>query len=518
MTDLLSRPSRPERPQGRLAGTPARPGAPEPAGRTLGVSAAWAGLAAPAALLGLCWAVALVGWFSSDGGSHGTTRTALRIGADAWLLAHGAHLQVGAATVTAVPLGLSVLCAYVAYRAGRWAGATSEVEDLMSLGLGAVVLGGTYAAVALVTAVLAATPTAAPDPLLAFLGGALVAGVAGGLGLVAGSGLRAELRALLPTHARAVLFGGLVGFLGLYASGAVLSAVAVAVRGQSVANVLSGLHLDGVGAFFSVGLVVVLAPNLAGWGVSYLLGPGFSLGTGTVVAPSGVLVGAVPAVPVLAAVPSNGPAPGWAMLVLAVPVLCGLGAGHATARRFPTRSYAVGAARSAGAGVLAAVALTVLAAASGGAVGGGRMSDVGPSVGRSLPAALLALGCGALVAGLLHVWWRTRHVEESDDDVEGRLDRSLPWRDHDAAAGRASAREDRRRERRARRRGVSVDDPRADVPGWADLGVWGAAPRPLPRRQAASEETQAMRPEDLLDAPDAAGRDDEHTLHVPRPD
>ena len=42
-----------------------------------------------------------------------------------------------------MPLGLSLLCAWVAYRAGRWAGATSEVEDLLSLGLGAVVLGGT---------------------------------------------------------------------------------------------------------------------------------------------------------------------------------------------------------------------------------------------------------------------------------------------------------------------------------------------------------------------------------------
>ena len=484
MTDLLSRPTRPGR-------SPHAPAA-EPGKRALAVSAAWAGLAAPAILLAVFWGVALVGWFSSDGGSHGTTRTALRIGADAWLLAHGAHLQVGASTVTAVPLGLSLLCAWVVFRAGRWAGATSEVEDLMSLGLGAVVLGGTYASVALVTAILAGTAAASPDPLLAFVGGALVAGTAGGLGLVAGSGLRSELRALLPTHARAVLFGGLVAFLAVYAAGALLSGLAVALRGQSVANVLAGLHLDGAGAFFSVGLVAVLAPNLAGWGAAYLLGPGFSLGTGTVVAPSGVLVGAVPAVPVLAAVPSNGPAPGWAVAVLAVPVLCGVYAGHATVRRFPTASFAVGAARAGGAGALAALGLTVLAGLSGGAVGAGRMSEVGPPVGLTLLLSLATVGGGAVVAGLLHVWWRG----DAELPDEGPHDRSLPWRDREAAAGRSGARTDRRRERRARRRGVAPDDPRADVPAWADLGVWGASSR-LPRQQPApSEQTQVVQPED----------------------
>src|SRR3954467_6588931 len=163
MTDLLSRPSRASaRPSARRSSRPTAGADPQ---RSLAISAAWAGIAAPVVLLAVSWAVALVGWFASDGGTHGTTRTALRVGADAWLLAHGAHLQVGDTTVTAVPLGLTLLCAYVVFRAGRWAGATSEVEDLMSLGLGAVVLAGTYASTALVTAILAGTAAASPDPL-----------------------------------------------------------------------------------------------------------------------------------------------------------------------------------------------------------------------------------------------------------------------------------------------------------------------------------------------------------------
>lgn len=507
MTDLLARPSRPARPQGRLAGTPAGPGGGSR--RPLALGAAWAGIAAPLLALGLFWVVALLGWFASDGGTHGTTRSALQVGANAWLLAHGAHLTVGVTVITAIPLGLTALAAWAVFRAGRWAGRGSDVEDLASLGLGTVVLAGTYACVALVAAVLASGPGASADPLLAFLGGFALSGLAGGLGMVSGAGLRPELRALLPTHARAVLFGGLVGTLGLLAAGAALAAGAVAVRGQAVANVLAGLQVDGAGAAFSVGLVAALLPNLASWASSYLLGAGFTVGTGTVVAPSGVVLGPVPAVPVLAAVPGNGPAPGWVLAVVAVPVLCGLYAGHATARRFPTRSYAVGCARAAGAGALAALATTVLAALAGGAVGAGRMTDLGPRVGATFLLALVTLGLGAATAGALHVWWRRRHVDADDEQPLGPLDRSLPWRDRDAAAGRADERATRRRARRARRRGVGEDDPRADVPGWADLGVWGAATRHAPARPRSG------------DGPDEehdGEPDGERTVHVPKPD
>ena len=53
--------------------------------------------------------LSLVGWFASDAGGHGTTRDALRVATDGWLLAHGSHLHLStgavSATITAMPLG-----------------------------------------------------------------------------------------------------------------------------------------------------------------------------------------------------------------------------------------------------------------------------------------------------------------------------------------------------------------------------------------------------------------------------
>ena len=100
-----------------------------PAGRPLTVSAALAGLVAAGSGLVVCLAVAVTGWFLADGGAHGDTRDALRVGADAWLLGHGSHLTYGGVTYTVVPLGLTALLAWVAFRAGRWAGATSPTAD-----------------------------------------------------------------------------------------------------------------------------------------------------------------------------------------------------------------------------------------------------------------------------------------------------------------------------------------------------------------------------------------------------
>ena len=44
-------------------------------------------------------------------------------------------------------------------------------------------------------------------------------------------------------------------------------------------------------------------PNSVIWAIAYMLGPGFAFGIGTAVSPSGSALGAVPAFPMLAALP-----------------------------------------------------------------------------------------------------------------------------------------------------------------------------------------------------------------------
>lgn len=407
MTDLLSPPTK-RAPSAASRGPVARP---------LWLSAGFAGAVAAGAMLTACMAVGLVGWFASDAGSHGDTRDALRVGADAWLLAHGAGLALEGATIGIVPLGLTALCGYVAFRLGRWARLTSADDDGPAVALAALVLAGVYAVVAVVTAVLATLPVAEPGLMPAFSGALGLALLGGGAGLVRTDRRTAALAARVPETAVAVLRGGVGVALAMLAAGAALVTGALVLDLGTAASVLSRLHADAAGSALYTLLVAAVAPNVALLGSAYLLGPGFAVGTGTVVSPSAVLLGPVPAFPLLAALPAPGPGPAWATGLVAVPVLLAAVVGALTVRRHPTTAYETGALRGLGAGVVGGVLLTVLVHLAGGSAGPGRMADVGAPFLDTLAAAVVALGIGSLLGGVVATWrLRRRGLPVAGDD------------------------------------------------------------------------------------------------------
>ena len=107
---------------------------------------------------------------------------------------------------------------------------------------------------------------------------------------------------------------------------------------------------------------------------AYLLGPGFTVGAGTLVSPAVVALGPLPMFPLLAALPDNGPTPaldavpGRACRRWSPP-----SAPPRAQRRHPTLRWEEGALRGCAGGVLAGLLLGFLAALAGGAVGPGRM-------------------------------------------------------------------------------------------------------------------------------------------------
>ena len=397
MTDLLTSPRRVS--SADPSGAPQRP---------LAIGAMIAGVASSGAVLLGCMAIGLAGWFASDAGSHGDTRDAMRVGADAWFLAHHSQLQLETATISAVPLGLTMVCAYVTFRLGRWAGATCAVDDLRSAVTGVVSLAGMYAVVAVATAVLASLNTAQPSLGRAFVGGFVLALVAGGAGMASGSGRWPMWREKVPEVVLAVVTGAITVVLLMLLAGSLLVTTALMFDFGSAANVLSRLHVDVPGGLFYTLLVATVAPNVALLGGSYLLGPGFVVGTGTIVSPGAVVLGPVPAFPLLAALPDEGVPPSWATVLAAVPVAAAAAAAILMLRRFPVRQYELGALRGLCAGGLGGVIFALSAVLAGGSVGPGRMSEIGVSLGETIVAAGAAMGVGGLLGGLAMTWWVRR--------------------------------------------------------------------------------------------------------------
>src|SRR5690606_11048883 len=121
-------------------------------------------------------------------------------------------------------------------------------------------------------------------------------------------------------------------------------------------------------------------PNLVLWATSWLAGTGFAVGQGTAYAPGGTETGPLPAVPLLGALPG----PDWsgstatAAGPLAV-VACGALAGWFAWRRLdPDRVRGVDLAQVLlGTVVLAGLMAGLLQFWAGGAVGSGRLAQVG---------------------------------------------------------------------------------------------------------------------------------------------
>ena len=68
---------------------------------------------------------------------------------------------------------------------------------------------------------------------------------------------------------------------------------------------------------------VAYLPNVAIWGSAFSVGPGFAVGAKTSVTLGAVHLGAVPAVPLLAALPANGAPPTFAKLAVIAPIGAG---------------------------------------------------------------------------------------------------------------------------------------------------------------------------------------------------
>ena len=372
--------------------------------RPLPVSAAVAGLTSALSVLLACLAVAVGGWLGSGAAAQGSTSDALRAGADAWLLGQGAPLDLGDAQITAVPLTLSLLCAWVCYRTGRWARRSSAPADALAGWLAAAVLAGVYAVVAAATATAAGTTAVRPHQGPAFAGAFALAFLAGGAGIASDRPWRSSL----PEPVGAALTGAAVTVLITLACSALVLAAGLLRGFGAAANVLSGLHVDPVGALLYTVVVACVAPNAVLLTGSYLVGAGFQAGVGTLVSPTAVSLGPVPAFPLLAALPSAGPPPGWVALLMGVPVLASAVGTALVVRRHRVRRFEVGALHGLLGGLGGGVLLALLASVAGGSVGPGRMSEVGVSLGAVLPSAVLALGVGGVLGGLVGAWLARR--------------------------------------------------------------------------------------------------------------
>lgn len=323
---------------------------------------------------------------------------AARLGTGVWLAAHGAHLEVGDAVLTLMPLGVTLVALGLTTAAIRRA----ALDTWAGLGLAAAA----YTAGSFLLTLVAGVPGAARAVLGALLLALLAVGLAARndpprLAAPLEQGLRrfrAARRTWIEEHPQAE---GIQRALA-HASAAIRTGVGTAIRAVTgigilaligivvtfvlglplVLSVHSRLETDVVSAVVLGGAQILMVPTFVIWGAAYLSGAGFSLGQGTIYSPTEVISGPLPAMPVLGALPNpeGAPLPLLGYVYILLGVLAGWYLYRSLTRRYSAEPpWGAALAGTAVAVLVVSATLLLLSTLATGGFGPGRFSSqVGP--------------------------------------------------------------------------------------------------------------------------------------------
>jgi hypothetical protein len=379
----------------------------------------------------VCMAVALTGWFFADAGSHGDTIDALAVGVVVWLVGHGVDIRFSGAHLAMLPLGLTGLQALVAYRFARWAGrstrrlhfsapsvdATAKQSLVFetpkrsaekTLVLSVLTFVASYVVIAVLSAVLIPSRTVELNVFRVVLGTLVMAALFGSLGLLSGTGALQIWWARVPGFIRVVLRGGMIGALLLVVASSLLVAVNLVLNFNQISAVVSGLKLSGGDLAMFALVNLALVPNAIAYGVAYLVGPGFAVGTDTVVSISQVDLSTVPALPWFSSLPEPGVPPAALLLLLLVPVVAGMIAAILAQRIYAVPALDSAALRGFGVGFTAAIGLSLSCWLAAGSLGDQRLAQIGPNFWEVIMTAGAAMSLGGLLGGLGTAWRQGR--------------------------------------------------------------------------------------------------------------
>jgi hypothetical protein len=407
------------------SGTARRSVVPERAGRSPWLAAIWTGFGAAVVcaliavvLVAICWLPVS----GEAGRTDGRTTSALRAGLLSFLAAVHGGVTVDGVSVAWLPLGMLLLVAAVAWRAGTGLADAAEAlgeRDPLRLMLVAAAQAATFTLCCLVAVPFATLGTSRAPFLGTGAGALLVFALSGGTSFVRHCALREAVAEQVPAELRAAVRCATAAVLVYLAGGAALVGGSVALHGGTVEDLTRSVG-GGWGGVPVLLLGILAAPNAAIAGSAYLAGPGFAVGAGTHVGLFSSTHGVVPAFPLLGALPSGTSGNPVALGLAGVTAVF---AGLAVARlALRADGWLRRAGRLAGGALGAGLIMLVLGWQAGGALGDARLSTVGPSPvlfagAVAATVALTGLVTGALLLALRAVW-RALGVGEDEDDDE----------------------------------------------------------------------------------------------------
>jgi len=363
-------------------------------------------LISAAAILAILVIGSSLSWWIDAGATtdwFGSFRNAI----DIWFAMHGVAINFAAGTfsgleipafaISVFPLGAALMIFGLGWRSGKRLFGSLELWPAW-IGSGLV-----YGGLSALLLSLSATKELSPDPVaayfvptLVFTGGVVCGSLFGALPhtavklnlaaeRVAGrafvEGIGEKVNWVVRSVASPALRAGTAFVFVMQLISALIFAVLVGYNWLNVIQLYEQLQGGILGGFSATLMQLAFLPNLTYYVSSWLVGPGFAIGTGSSVSPLGTALGPLPTVPVFGVIPAGDFAVG--MLVLVVPVLVALGVTIAVkkyaaeARHNFATPLASSIAMGLSIGFVAALEMSLLALMTHAAIGPGRMQNIG---------------------------------------------------------------------------------------------------------------------------------------------
>ncbi|GGH62573.1 cell division protein PerM [Rothia aerolata] len=269
------------------------------------------------------------------------------LSAQIWQLIHGVPLNLDipvhgafdaiSGTISLIPLGLTLIPLALCFRSGRrLAQASYEGQFWVPTVAGALA----YMLISVLLSLFVSGEYSSTNPLLAALVPCWVVllGVIGGGWYESRSLARmigvnaAEWVSKFSQYSRwagsyvwTVVKSSFVALLGFIAAGALLFTLAVFYNWNDILALYQNLHAGAIGDTAITLLQLGFIPNFVVWAMAWSTGAGFSFGTDTAANLQVTDLGALPALPILGAMPV--PVPPFSFLALLAPILAGALAG-----------------------------------------------------------------------------------------------------------------------------------------------------------------------------------------------
>ncbi len=371
-----------------------------------------AGLAAGlwAALTGLVVTVVLTLFVWIFAAGESASDTAMRVGTDIWLAAHGTPFVVGDGVWTLLPWAWVVFPSFALWAAGRWVAHRGAVAYPKSLVVASASVAVAYATVALMAALFGTVSGASAMPVRAALHAGALAFVVAGVAMAWRANLGREGFQRAWTLVRPAVAG-----LAVLTMGAAVALLASLILSHAGTATL----LDQVQPGFVGGAALLIAwlgylPAALMWALSYSVGTGVTV-AGATVTPTSSLDSTVEMLG-LHLLPTT--AQPWWMIGALTPIAAGVVLSRIAGTAASKRDWLL--ARAAALAVLL-IAVDLWWAISVGRIGGGRLDVLGPP-----PMVIAVLAAGVAVGVLLEVvgtrirrWWSGRHVVDVTDRTRG---------------------------------------------------------------------------------------------------